>query len=67
MLFFLAVKEPGLRDRILTLLGLRGTLGVQYYFRKGPGGVSRDPAPAWLLKEIGYLKSWVVRLLLKSF
>ena len=24
MLFFLAVKEPGLRDKILTLLGLWG-------------------------------------------
>ena len=38
MLFFLAIKEPGLRDKILTLLGPWGTLVVQYYFRKRPEG-----------------------------
>lgn len=36
MLFYLAVREPGLRDKILTLLGAWGTLLVQFYFRKAP-------------------------------
>jgi len=32
------LKEPGLLDKIQTLLGPWGTLVVQYYFRKRPEG-----------------------------
>ena len=38
MLFFLAVKEPGLRDKILTLIGPWGTIIVMFYFRKKEAG-----------------------------